>query len=100
MGAYSFFGQPREEIEAGMEAEQDRYEREIRERCAKLAEAMIHQPPYKEQPWARLALAIAARAIRRGRHLTSKEQLNNLANAFAEEGDADIAARIRAAAAE
>lgn len=58
----------------------------IREESAKLVEAMIHEAPYKDRPWARVALAIAARAIRRGRHLTDQEKLLNLADSM--EGDA------------
>lgn len=56
-----------------------------RKECAKLVEAMIHQAPWKNQQWARGALAIAARAIRRGRHLTDEEKLHNLADALADD---------------
>ena len=41
--------------------------------------------------------AVAARAIRRGRHLTASEQVENLAAAFEAEGDPEIAAKIRRA---
>ncbi len=54
----------------------------IREECAALVEAMMDQKPWKDQLWSRTALAIAARAIRRGRHLTESERLKNLANAM------------------
>lgn len=76
----------REEFESGLDAEEDRYERGVRERCAKLIDAMLDEEPYKDQPWARVALGIAARAVRRGRHLTSREKLQNLA-ASMEEAD-------------
>lgn len=56
-----------------------------REVHAKLVEMMIHQPPWSEHIWARAALAIAARAIRRGRHLTKSEKLENMADAFESE---------------
>jgi hypothetical protein len=66
------------------------------EHDAALCRDLMEQKPYKDQPWARMALAIAARAILRGRHLTEAEQDENLAKAFDEEGDHGIAARIRA----
>lgn len=61
---------------------------------------MIQQKPWSEKPWTRCALAVAGRAIRRGRHLTEREKLLNLAASMTEDGDefADLAARIRAAA--
>lgn len=49
-----------------------------REQCAQLVEAMITERPWSEKLWARGALAIAARAIRRGRHLTGEERAQNL----------------------
>lgn len=55
---------------------------ENREVHAKMVEMMIHQRPWSEHQWARAALAIAAKAIRRGRHLTETEKLENLADAF------------------
>jgi hypothetical protein len=55
---------------------------------AKLVESMIDRSPWKDQPWARMALAVAARTIRRGRHLTEAEQLRNLAAAM-DEADAE-----------
>lgn len=58
-----------------------------REHDAKLVEMMIHEFPWSEQPYARMALAVAARAIRRGRHLTPAERMENLAKA----AEADIA---------
>ncbi len=81
-----------------------------RDRLAKLVEQMIGQSPKSiyDTPNVRMALAIAASVVRRGRHLTSREELLNLANGMEEpiEGDTpeDIAAakgladRIRAAA--
>lgn len=56
-----------------------------REHDAKLVEAMIEQSPWSDKPWVRMALAIAARSIRRGRHLTEAEKLRNLADAMAAE---------------
>lgn len=64
-------------------------------KAAALCEALMEQTPYNKQPWARVALAIAARAIRRGRHLTPTEQLENMAKAFEEEGSPEIAEKIR-----
>lgn len=58
----------------------------IREDCAQLVEAMISEIPYKDKPWARCALLVAARAIRRGRHLTEQEKLANLIAAIAKAG--------------
>lgn len=63
---------------------------------ADLVTALMDQKPYCDHPWARMALAVAARAILRGRHLTVAEQNENLAKAFEEEGDHEIAAKIRA----
>lgn len=73
---------------------------DLREHCAKLCEDMITVKPYCDQPWARMALAVAARAIRRGRHLTSSEQLHNLADSMSEDGPefAEVADKIRALA--
>ncbi len=51
------------------------------EQAADLVEAMIAMPPWNEQMWSRGALMIAARVIRRGRHLTGKERADNLVKA-------------------
>lgn len=48
------------------------------EECAGLIDHMLAEPTYRDNPQRRLALAIAARAIRRGRHLTAEEQFNNV----------------------
>lgn len=56
-----------------------------RERCALLVEEMIKQHPCSEKPWARMALAIAAKTIRRGRHLTEDERRENLIIALTED---------------
>jgi predicted nucleic acid-binding protein len=74
----------------------------INERDAGLLETLAKEKPWCDQPWARMALAIGARAIRRGRLLTDKEKLLNLA-ASMESEDVDpemreVAAKIRAAA--
>lgn len=73
-----------------------------REHCAQLVDAMMNEKPWCDRLWARAALAIAARAIRRGRHLTASEKLLNLAagmeDADREHGDdgfAETVARIR-----
>ena len=52
------------------------------EETAKLVDAMVDIEPWKDQIWARSALMIAARAIRRGRHLTDQEKLENLLKAI------------------
>lgn len=49
--------------------------------AAELVEAMLTMPPWSEQMWSRGALMIAARAIRRGRHLTDAEKMDNLLKA-------------------
>ncbi len=81
-----------------------------RDRLARLVEGMINQAPQSiyGKPSVRMALAIAASVVRRGRHLTQREELMNLAAGMEEpiDGDSpdDIAAaksladRIRAAA--
>jgi hypothetical protein len=81
-----------------------------RDRLARLVEGMIDQAPQSVygKPAVRMALAIAASAVRRGRHLTDSEKLCNLANAMEEPSTGDtpediaesmaLAARIRAAA--
>lgn len=48
------------------------------EEAAKLVEVMIEQAPWKDHIWARAALRIASRAVRRGRHLTNEEKLENI----------------------
>lgn len=75
------------------------YGEEVRERCAELVEQMLDMDPWKDQAWARCALMVAARAIRRGRHLTASEQLENLAKSLEEDGSPEglsAAAKIRA----
>lgn len=57
----------------------------LREISATLVEQMIEQRPWKDKRWSRCALAIAARAIRRGRHLTEEEKFENLMRAMADE---------------
>jgi hypothetical protein len=47
------------------------------EECAALIDTMLTEAPWKDQMWARGALMIAARAIRRGRHLSASEKLDN-----------------------
>jgi hypothetical protein len=55
-----------------------------RKRAAELVEALMDRTPWKNQLWARAALATAARAIRRGRLLTDREKRLNLAKAMRE----------------
>lgn len=76
-----------------------RAEQNERERCARLVRQMMDEKPWVDQPWARMAISIAANAIKRGRHLTDQEKAENLAKAMEEEGDPDgvaCAAKIRA----
>ncbi len=56
-----------------------------REQLAKLVEQMIEESPYNRWPQARMALAVAANAVRRGRHLTSREKMQNLVSALEED---------------
>lgn len=69
------------------------------QQCANLVRSLMEQKPWKDQQWARCALAIAARAVLRGRLLTEQEKMLNLAAAMEEDGDEfkDIAAKIRKA---
>lgn len=71
-----------------------------RERCAKLIEDLMNQEPRSiyGREGVRAVLSIAARAIRRGRHLTDREKVDNLARAMEDDGDAELGARIRRAA--
>jgi hypothetical protein len=55
-----------------------------REECAKLVEEMTHMQPWRDNPWARLALTLTARTLRRGRHLTGAERMANFKVALAE----------------
>lgn len=57
----------------------------VREESADLVAAMIEWAPWKDHMWARGALAIAAQAVRRGRHLTGAEKLANLKRALCED---------------
>jgi len=53
-----------------------------REFIAREIEATMEESYFKKHANARVALAIAASIVRRGRRLTSREQLLNLANAM------------------
>lgn len=73
-----------------------------REHCAKLVDDMLAEKLWADRIWARAALTFAARTIRRGRHLTEREKLLNLAAGMEEadrehgdDGFASTAARIR-----
>lgn len=70
------------------------------EESARLLDALAKEKPWCDKPWARMALAIGARAIRRGRLLTEREKTMNLAASMEQDGPefADLAARIRKAA--
>lgn len=70
--------------------------KKARKADAELVRSLSKEKPYQEQPWARMALFIAANAIDRGRLLTDAEKMENLATAFDEEGDHELAAKIRA----
>jgi len=48
------------------------------EECAALIDQMLSEPRFRDHDRSRMSLTIAARAIRRGRHLTAEEQLNNV----------------------
>ncbi|WP_420104100.1 hypothetical protein [Bosea sp. (in: a-proteobacteria)] len=65
-----------------------------RERLAKIIEGMLAEPIFAKSAPARMAIAIAARNVRRGRTLTAEEKLDNLA-AEIEEDDPDLADRLR-----
>ena len=53
-----------------------------RERSAKLVENLINERPFKNNYDVRVALAIAAGVVRRGRNWTEQEKMLNLANAM------------------
>lgn len=55
---------------------------DTQEQCAQLVEQMINQKPWSDHLMARGALSIAARTIRRGRHLSDREKLANLKRAI------------------
>lgn len=55
------------------------------EKYATMVEAMLKQKPWCDHLMARGALITAARAIRRGRHLTAVERLDNLLKLIKEE---------------
>lgn len=57
-----------------------------RDRLADLVSQMIHEQPWDHHPHARVALSIASKAVRRGRHLTATEKLENLAKSLEEDG--------------
>lgn len=68
---------------------------------ARLVEEMINQKPWSDHPHTRMALAVAARTIKRGRHLTDAEKVENLAKAMEEDGSSEaiaLAERMRTAA--
>jgi hypothetical protein len=69
--------------------EQDCAIRDMRESCAKLVEHTIVEMRLGDNQWARAGLLFAARAVRRGRHLTASEKLENFKNAMAEADEGD-----------
>lgn len=71
------------------------WEKAQRDYDAGIVRALAKQEPYSKQPWARMALFTAARAIDRGRLLTDAEKMENLAAAFEVEGGHEVAAMIR-----
>jgi hypothetical protein len=58
----------------------------VRERHAQLVEQMLQWPQWKDKSWVKLALTIAARAIRRGRHLSDSERMDSITKFLDEEG--------------
>jgi hypothetical protein len=64
-----------------------------RDRLAKLVEGMLNEPVFAKSPHARMAIAIAARNVRRGRALTAEEKFDNLTAAI-EEDDPELANRL------
>ena len=67
---------------------------EDRDKLAALVEGMIADPFWKRHAVTRMALAIAARNVARGRVLTVAERFENLCAAIAED-DPKLAARMR-----
>ena len=55
------------------------------EECAVLIDQMLADPAYRNHPQRRMALTIAARTVRRGRHLTAEEKLNNILDWISDE---------------
>lgn len=55
------------------------------EKYAIMVEAMLNQKPWCDHLMARGAIIMAARAIRRGRHLTATEKIDNLLKLIKEE---------------
>lgn len=64
-----------------------------REESAKVVEQTIKEMRLEDNRWARAGLLFAARAVRRGRHLTPSEKLENFKKAMAEadEGESNNA---------
>lgn len=69
-----------------------------RVRLARMIEAMVQEEPWADNANSRMALAIAASNVRRGRPLTSAEKFANLCDAIGED-DPELADRIRSRAA-
>jgi hypothetical protein len=57
--------------------------RDAREKSAKIVEQTLHEMHLQDRQWARAAILFASRAVRRGRHLTAKEKLENFTKAMA-----------------
>jgi hypothetical protein len=72
----------RADLHLALTEERDR----LREENAALIDTMLTEAPWRDQMWARGALMIASRAIRRGRHLTDAEKMENL-NRWVEDSD-------------
>lgn len=70
-----------------------------RNRLARMVQDMIHEMPWADNANSRMALAIAASNVRRGRPLTSEEKFANFCDAIAED-DPALAERLRARPAE
>lgn len=55
--------------------------------ASQLVRDMLADPKWNDQPWARMALTVAARAIERGRHWTPSERLENLFDGLMSDAD-------------
>jgi len=63
---------------------------DVREECAKIVEQTITEMRLQDNRWARAGLLFAAHAVRRGRHLTAAEKLENFKRAMAEDDEAAL----------
>lgn len=66
------------DAQAALAAAEERGRSEERERCAALIDGMIRETGWAKHNWARLALTVAVRTVRRGRQLSCREKLENV----------------------